>query len=92
MNNFNKESFDESIKSKIEQGIAEHFNVDISTISLQSKFVEDIGADSLDILELIMKFEQEFGCTIPEEDARKITTVEDLIRYISNIEKSKVVG
>jgi acyl carrier protein len=60
----------------------EQLGVDESQVDLQASFVEDLGADSLDIVELIMAFEEAFEIDIPDEDAEKITTVKDAIDYI----------
>ena len=66
----------------VEQLIADHLHIDASTINDDSKIVEDLGADSLDTVELIMEFEEEFGIEIPDDDAEKITTVGSAVEYI----------
>ena len=68
--------------NKIKEVIIDKLGVDESTISEESHFVNDLGADSLDTVELIMEFEEEFGIEIPDEDAEKITTVSSAIKYI----------
>jgi len=68
--------------NKIKEVIIDKLGVDESTISEESHFVNDLGADSLDTVELIMEFEEEFGIEIPDEDAEKITTVSSATKYI----------
>ncbi|OGD14223.1 acyl carrier protein [Candidatus Atribacteria bacterium RBG_19FT_COMBO_35_14] len=68
---------------KIKKIIVDQLGVDESKISEDSSFVDDLGADSLDIVELIMAFEEEFDMEIPDEDAEKIKTVGDAIKYLS---------
>ena len=67
---------------KIQKLIAEKLEIDESKITLDSSFRGDLGADSLDTVELIMEFEKEFGITIPDEKAETIATVGDAINYI----------
>ena len=62
--------------------LMEQLGVDESVITMESSFVDDLGADSLDIVELIMGLETEFDIEIPDEDAEKITTVGDAVNYI----------
>ena len=62
--------------------IAEQLNVDVNEITLETSFKDDLGADSLDLFELVMAFEEAFGCEIPDEDAEKIATVQDAVDYI----------
>ncbi len=59
-------------------------DVDDSQVTLDSSFVDDLGADSLDVVELIMALEQEFNIEIPDEDAEKIITVNDAVQYVTN--------
>lgn len=68
----------EKVKSKI----AEQLSIDENEITMESGFVDDLGADSLDIVELIMALEEEFDIEIPDEDAEKIATVGDVVEYI----------
>lgn len=68
---------------KIKKIIVDQLGVDESKISEDSSFVDDLGADSLDIVELIMAFEEEFDMEIPDEDAEKIKTVGDVVKYLS---------
>ena len=66
----------------IEKIIAEHLNIDESSISDDSKIVEDLGADSLHTVELVMKFENEYDMEIPDEDTDNLITVGDVKKYI----------
>ena len=68
---------------KIKKIIVDQLGVDESKIMEDSSFVDDLGADSLDIVELIMAFEEEFDMEIPDEDAEKIKTVGDAVKYLS---------
>jgi len=68
--------------TKVKNIIISILNVDESAITLESKFREDLGADSLDLVDLIMAFEDEFGGHISDEDARSITTVGEAVDYI----------
>ena len=71
---------------KEKQVIAEQLGVDESAVTMDASFVEDLGADSLDIVELIMGLESEFDIEIPDEDAEKISTVGDAYNYIKDRE------
>ncbi len=73
----------EDLKSKIEAIIADKLGVEESDIVPEASFTNDLGADSLDTVELIMEFEKVFDVTIPDEDAEKIATVGDAISYLS---------
>ena len=72
----------DSIFDHVVEIVSTHFGVDRSEIELKTKFKEDLNADSLDTVELVMSFEEEFGFTIPDEDAQKITTVGEAVAYI----------
>ena len=67
---------------KLQKIIAEVLNVDEDEITMETTFVDDLGADSLDTVELIMEFEKAFGINIPDDQAEKIATVGDAIAYI----------
>ncbi|MFN7064600.1 MAG: acyl carrier protein [Aquificaceae bacterium] len=67
---------------RIREIIADQLGVEVEKLNPDAKFVEDLGADSLDVVELIMAFEEEFGIEIPDEDAEKIRTVGDVIDYL----------
>ena len=68
---------------KIKSIVADQLGVDESQVTEDASFVDDLGADSLDKVELIMAFEEEFDVEIPDEDAQKIKTVKDVIDYIN---------
>ena len=69
---------------KIKAIIAEVLNIDVETITADTTFVDDLGADSLDLFELVMALEEEFGVEIPSEDLESIVTVGDVITYLKN--------
>ena len=75
------------LEKKVAEIIAEQLGVDPSEVTPEASFVDDLGADSLDTVELVMALEEEFGIEIPDEDAEKITTVNDAIKYIQEHEK-----
>jgi len=70
------------IKSKVKDIIVDQLGVSESEVTDEASFIEDLGADSLDTMELIMAFESEFDIEIPDEDAEKIKTVGDTIKYL----------
>ncbi|MFY9218341.1 MAG: acyl carrier protein [Tepidanaerobacteraceae bacterium] len=72
------------ILDRIKQIIADQLGIDEDQIVPEAAFIDDLGADSLDIVELIMALEEEFDMEIPDEDAEKIKTVQDAIDYIKN--------
>jgi len=69
---------------KVKEIVAEELGSDQSIVTPTARFVEDLGADSLDVVELVMRFEEEFEIEIPDEDAEKINTVGEAISYIDN--------
>ena len=69
---------------KVKEIIIDKLGVEDSKINLESKFIDDLGADSLDTVELIMQFEEEFGIEIPDEEAEKLLSVSQAIDFISN--------
>ncbi|MFO0917164.1 MAG: acyl carrier protein [Planctomycetaceae bacterium] len=71
-----------SVEEKVIAIVSEQLNIPKEDIKLESSFVDDLKADSLDVVELVMEFEDEFGVTIPDEDYEKIRTVGDAIKYI----------
>lgn len=71
-----------SVPEKVKSIIAEQLGVEADEVTDGASFTEDLGADSLDIVELVMAFEEEFGIEIPDEDAEKIVKVADAIAYI----------
>lgn len=64
--------------------VSEHLGVDPAKVTEEASFIDDLGADSLDIVELVMAFEEQFEIEIPDDEAEKINTVGDAIRYISS--------
>ena len=71
-----------AVEEKVKQIIVEQLGVDEGQVDNNASFVDDLGADSLDIVELVMAFEEAFSIEIPDEDAEKITTVKDAVGYI----------
>ncbi|HEV2314126.1 MAG TPA: acyl carrier protein [Candidatus Acidoferrales bacterium] len=78
-----------SVEERVKQIIVEQLGVDEGEVTSTASFVDDLGADSLDIVELVMAFEEAFGIEIPDEDAEKIATVKDAIAYIDKHAKDK---
>ena len=78
----------ENIEQRVKKIVAEQLGVNEADIKNESNFVDDLGADSLDTVDLVMALEEEFECEIPDEDAEKITTVQQAIDYVNaNIKK-----
>ena len=73
------------VAERVKKIVVEHLGVDESKVADSANFIEDLGADSLDTVELVMAFEEEFGCEIPDDAAEKIVTVKDAIDYIKKI-------
>ena len=73
----------EEIFEKVETVLVEPLGIDEANVRMESSFLDDLGADSLDIVEFIMALEEEFGLEIPDEDVEKIVTVKDVVEYIS---------
>jgi acyl carrier protein len=76
-----------SVEERVKQIIVEQLGVDEGEVTPTASFVDDLGADSLDTVELVMAFEEAFSIEIPDEDAEKITTVKDAIAYIEKHSK-----
>ena len=72
------------IAERVKKIVVEHLGVDESKVTEEASFVDDLGADSLDTVELVMAFEEEFGCEIPDDAAEKILTVKNAIEYINS--------
>lgn len=79
-----------NIEERVKNIIVEQLNVDAESVTADASFVEDLGADSLDIVELVMTMEEEFDLEIPDEDAEKIKSVGDVITYVQT--KAKVTN
>ena len=77
----------EEIQSKIKQIIVDELGVDEGEVTPNARFIDDLGADSLDLVELVMRFEEEFGIEIPDEDAEKIQSVGDAFTYVEQHKK-----
>lgn len=71
-----------SVAEKVKSIIVEQLGVDAEEVTLEASFTDDLGADSLDIVELVMAFEEEFGIEIPDEEAEKISRVREAVTYI----------
>jgi len=74
------------VESRVKKIVTDHLGVDESKVNVESKFIDDLGADSLDTVELVMAFEEEFGVEIPDDAAETIITVQNAIDYL---EKNK---
>ena len=72
-----------SVEQKVKSIVAEQLGVAIEEVKNESSFQDDLGADSLDVVELVMALEEAFGCDIPDEEAEKITTVQAAIDYVN---------
>jgi acyl carrier protein len=72
----------ENLEARVKEIIVNELGVEEEKVTAEAHFVEDLGADSLDTVELVMAFEEEFGVEIPDEDAEKLQTVGDAIRYL----------
>ena len=79
----------EAVESKVREIIINELGVEPEKVTDEASFVEDLGADSLDTVELVMAFEEEFGIEIPDEDAEKITRVKEAVEYIESHGKKK---
>ena len=76
------------IEQKVKEIISQQLDVDIAQIKGESSFIDDLGADSLAIVELVLAFEEQFDIDIPDEDTEKIRTVGDAVSYITSHKKS----
>ena len=76
---------DGDIPARVKKIVVEHLGVDEDKVTDGASFIDDLGADSLDTVELVMAFEEEFGCEIPDDAAEKILTVKDAVNYIEQI-------
>jgi len=78
-----------SVEEKVKSIIVEQLGVDADEVTPGASFTDDLGADSLDIVELVMAFEEEFGIEIPDEEAEKISKVEEAVAYIQQNAEAK---
>lgn len=74
----------DEIAAEVKKIVIEHLGVEESKVNEGASFIDDLGADSLDTVELVMAFEEKFGCEIPDDAAEKITTVKDAIDFIAS--------
>ena len=74
----------ENISNKVKKIVADHLGIEESKVTEESSFIDDLGADSLDTVELVMAFEEEFGSEMSDSDAEKILTVGDAVKFIEN--------
>jgi acyl carrier protein len=74
---------EKSVERRVIEIIVEQLGVSTEEVTLEASFIDDLGADSLDLVELIMAMEEEFGVEISDEDAEKIQTVQDVVNYIN---------
>jgi acyl carrier protein len=74
----------DDVSSKVKKIVVDHLGVDEAKVTEQASFIDDLGADSLDTVELVMAFEEEFGSEISDSEAEKILTVGDAIKFIEN--------
>ncbi len=73
------------VADRVKKIVLEHLGVDADKVVESASFIDDLGADSLDTVELVMAFEEEFGCEIPDDAAEKIMTVQDAVKFIESV-------
>jgi acyl carrier protein len=78
---------EKTVDQKVRDIVVEQLGVKLEQVTPEAKFIEDLGADSLDVVELVMALEEEFGQEIPDEEAEKLTTVGDVIKYIEDLQQ-----
>ncbi len=78
------------IAERVKKIVVEHLGVDEAKVTEYANFIDDLGADSLDTVELVMAFEEEFNCEIPDDAAEKIATVKDAVSFIQGLGGSRV--
>jgi acyl carrier protein len=78
---------EQTVEQKVRDIVVEQLQVKAEQVTPEAKFIEDLGADSLDVVELVMALEEEFGNEIPDEEAEKLTTVGDVIKYIEELQQ-----
>ena len=75
------------VEQRVREIVAEQLERDVNEVTTTASLIDDLGADSLDVVELVMKMEEEFGIEIPDEEAEKIKTVNDVVQYITTHKK-----
>ncbi len=75
---------EKSLEERVKEIIVEQLGVNAEQVTMEAKFIEDLGADSLDTVELVMALEEAFGVNVPDEDAEKLQSVGDVVRYIED--------
>jgi acyl carrier protein len=75
------------VEQRVREIVAEQLERDVNEVTKTASLIDDLGADSLDVVELVMKMEEEFGIEIPDEEAEKIKTVNDVVQYITTHKK-----
>lgn len=87
VNEYTKHPFtmSDSIEQKVKDIVVEQLNVQPDQVKPEAKFIDDLGADSLDTVELVMAFEEEFGIEVPDEEAEKLVSVGDVIAYVEKV-------
>ncbi len=78
---------EKTVEQKVRDIVVEQLGVKLEQVTPEAKFIEDLGADSLDVVELVMALEEEFGNEIPDEEAEKLTTVGDVTKYIEELQQ-----
>jgi acyl carrier protein len=78
---------EKTVDQKVRDIVVEQLGVKAEQVTPEAKFIEDLGADSLDVVELVMALEEEFGNEIPDEEAEKLTTVGDVIKFIEDLQQ-----
>jgi acyl carrier protein len=76
---------EKSVEQRVREIIVEQMDVNPDQVTLDAKFIEDLGADSLDVVELVMALEEEFGSEIPDEEAEKLLSVGDVVKYVEDL-------
>ncbi len=76
---------EKTVEEKVRDIVVEQLGVKPEQVTPEAKFIEDLGADSLDVVELVMALEEEFGSEIPDSEAEKLTTVGDVVKYIEDL-------
>ncbi len=74
------------IEARVKDIVVEQLGVNADEVTTDASFIDDLGADSLDTVELVMALEEEFECEIPDEEAEKITTVKEAVNYINSVQ------